>query len=32
MVSVGITGMNGYYLVSDPSRLVELWTWTRSLK
>lgn len=31
VVSLGITGMIGYYLVTDPSRLVELWAWTRSL-
>jgi hypothetical protein len=26
-----VTGVFGYYLVAEPTRLVELWEWTRSL-
>ena len=31
LMSIGVTGAFVYYLVTDPSRLAELWTWTRSL-
>lgn len=30
-LSIGITAAFGYYLATEPGRLVELWEWTRSL-
>ncbi|MBN2840870.1 MAG: hypothetical protein JXP37_07960 [Coriobacteriia bacterium] len=30
-LSLVATAMFGYYLITEPSRLVELWEWTRSL-
>ena len=30
-LSLVATVMSGYYLATDPARLVEIWEWTRSL-